>query len=64
MSSTRTLQSQTLLQPALSQIFQRQLRDQNRVFPLRLVDVKKADEIFLRCLNDMTRHTSKFVSAI
>jgi len=40
------------------------LRNQNRAFPLRLVDVPPADEILRKVPKDMACHSSKFVSAI
>ena len=53
-----------MVQTALLQIFQCQLRNKNSAFSLRLVDVPNADQIYIKCPKHNSLHTAKFVSGI
>ena len=48
----------------MPQISQNPFRNQNRAFPLRLVDGLSAKKDYVQCPADMTRYTATFVAAL
>ena len=63
-SSGQETQVQTQLRLTLSQTSRPQLRDQERAFPLRLVDVPPADQILRHVPSGHVTSQSQFISAI